>query len=257
MSAGICTNCGATLEPNAAFCIVCGTPVSAAPTGGMPMAGAPAGRANHTVVVSGGPGPAPMGATPAGSAAMGATPAGSAAAMGPGAVTGACPSCGAPLEPDAAFCVVCGKPVSAAAPGPSPTPGVAPAPQGGSSGGTVHVSSGPQPATPPAATPPAATPPATPAAAQPAPAASAGPSHKPGMQTVPADELDMLTQLVFLSREEAQNGCTKVIEVDGQKFQVTIPAGTNAGSKLDFPGYGYENARTGKRGILRLNFYVD
>lgn len=232
MSAGTCMNCGSPLEPNAAFCIICGTPVAA---------GGPAGGGNHTVVVGAGPGPmggaAPTPYQP--TAPAGAAP----------AASNVCPACGAPLEPDAAFCIVCGKPVQAqggAAPA-APAPG----------NGTVVVSQNPggiqQPAQPANVNPgPVAAAPVSPNPAQ-KPAAPVG----PGTHTVPADELDMYTQLVFLTREEAAKGCSKIIEVDGKKFQVSIPAGTNAGSKLDFPGYGYVNDRTHQRGILRLNFYID
>ena len=83
------------------------------------------------------------------------------------------------------------------------------------------------------------------------------PGTTPQGTELAAEEQDMRTQLVFLTRDEAQKGCQKLIAIDGQQVPVNIPPGTNGGTDLDLPGYGYPNSRTGQRGVLRLNFFVD
>ncbi len=267
-----CTNCGAPLEPDAAFCVICGAQVSAAP------------NANGTVLVQ---------------QAQSASP----------SIPSVCHSCGAPLEPGAAFCVVCGATVSPTVPAaPAPMPVAPPVPSTGpaaQSFTTQLVSNGP--AAPASASCPKCGAPVEPDAAfcvvcgtslgtpapQPQPAPPSGPltpvsPTAGGIPTVcpncgtpveadadfcvacgkripgttkqgtelGAEEQDMRTQLVFLTRQEAQHGCTKLVEIDGRQVPVDIPPGTNGGTDLDIPGYGYPNDRTGKRGVLRLNFFV-
>ena len=88
-----CTVCGAELMPGAAFCTKCGTPVPAAPAGGVccPTCGAmmPEGRAFCTKCGT------PLSAAPAAPAAY------------------RCATCGAELQEGYDFCTKCGTPVSA------------------------------------------------------------------------------------------------------------------------------------------------
>lgn len=76
--------------------------------------------------------------------------------------------------------------------------------------------------------------------------------------TKPAEKHDtLLNQLVFLTREEAANGCSKTIETaDGRTIKVNIPAGVQSNTHVDVDGQGRVDPATGKRGILRLSFSV-
>lgn len=76
--------------------------------------------------------------------------------------------------------------------------------------------------------------------------------------TKPAEKHDtLLNQLVFLTREEAANGCSKTIETaDGRTIKVNIPAGVQSNTHVDVDGQGRVDPATGKRGVLRLSFSV-
>jgi|GEM_PF-1090459 len=113
-----CPFCGQPVPPGSPTCPSCGR-AAAPPPMGMPPYGAPAPAV---------PGPPPPVFTPAPAAAPTAAPMSApqqpppAAQPAPAAVTAtsACSGCGAPLEPDAAFCTNCGKPTSGEAGGSPP-----------------------------------------------------------------------------------------------------------------------------------------
>lgn len=108
-----CPQCGTPAIPGEAFCHNCGAPLPAAVPGGAPATPPPA------------PPWAPAPPPPI-----------------PTAGVQTCPHCGAPVEPDSAFCDQCGAPLTAAPvppPMPTPPPGPIPAPP----------SPAPEPASPP------------------------------------------------------------------------------------------------------------
>ena len=66
--------------------------------------------------------------------------------------------------------------------------------------------------------------------------------------------------LVILTPAEAYSGCVKRIVVDKatrRTIEVNIPAGITIETKLDVPGFGYPSSTTGRRGPLRLSFFID
>ena len=278
-----CPVCGASCEAGDAFCITCGTPLggAAAPA---PAAGQGAFSGDHTVLVSG-PNMAPTPSTcpvcgqpvmpntefctscgtrltaPAAQASpvtptqptpnmpAAGTPGAGAASSGdhtvlvsgggiPQPQATACPACGAPVNPGDAFCTSCGAPL-----------GAAPAPGYGQQG-QVTMPTDNQPTTTP-----------TFGGAQVysagAPAAARGPQD--GVSSLIKEEAPITSrpQLMLLTREEARNGCTKTIEVDGQIYSVDVPAGITEDTVLDLPGIGYFDTDTGVRGSVRLTFFID
>lgn len=64
-------------------------------------------------------------------------------------------------------------------------------------------------------------------------------------------------ELVFLTREEAMNGCRKEINLDGQIISIDIPAKTTADTILTMPGLGYKDPATGVKGDLNVQFFID
>lgn len=100
-----CPRCGAQAEPGDAFCAKCGAALTALPAAPEPVPEQPAAATPVTVV---GPAsattPAPEPAAPV--EAVTTQPVQSQAAAAP--APSECPSCGAHVEPDAAFCDFCG-----------------------------------------------------------------------------------------------------------------------------------------------------
>ena len=68
----------------------------------------------------------------------------------------------------------------------------------------------------------------------------------------------LLNQLVYLTRDEAANGCVKTIKLsDGREVTVSIPAGSKANGHVDVEGQGRLDKNTGQRGTLRLSFALE
>ena len=250
---GTCAYCGAPLEADAMFCIVCGRQVAQAgaatgfpapapaATGSCANCGAPLEAGAQFCVVCG---------TEVGSGA-GQNPMGNQGAV---AADSSCPNCGWPLEPGAMYCISCGMKVDAAGaaqgvgspmPG-GPDPGAANlgggwagnqtvnlGANGGAQWGNERVAAAPQgPITP-----------------NPAPVA-----------VDDDDDASVRPKLIMLTSDEARRGCVKRIEVNKrthETVEVNIPAGVNITTKLDVPGYGNPDGLTGRRGPLRLSFFID
>ncbi|MBR3313335.1 MAG: hypothetical protein IKG18_04265 [Atopobiaceae bacterium] len=74
------------------------------------------------------------------------------------------------------------------------------------------------------------------------------------------DDETVRSMLVILTPAEAYSGCVKRIVVDKstrRTIEVNIPAGITIETKLDVPGFGYPSSATGRRGPLRLSFFID
>ena len=243
-SANTCPNCGELLEPGASFCTMCGSPVSA---------GAPAGTDAGSGVCNVCGAPLDPGAS---FCIMCGSPVGVAAApaQAPAAGSGVCPVCGEPLDPGASFCIMCGTPVGGAAPAPVEPPheifvdGYFENPDGTQ---TPFGFTAPDPGYQTIETTPGS---ATYGYGQP---------QQPSVPTVHTDDKmaddddpTVRPKLLMLTYDEARNGCTKQVTIDGQSIEVTIPAGVDVNTKLDIPNYGYFDEMTGARGPLRLTFFL-
>ncbi len=64
-------------------------------------------------------------------------------------------------------------------------------------------------------------------------------------------------ELVFLTRDEAVEGCRKVIEVNGAKIAIDVPPNYKAEKAMIIKGYGHMNEETGERGNLKVQFLID
>lgn len=231
ISAGLCPSCGAPLEAGAVFCTMCGASVPQGSTSSFASAG--------TCSVCGAPlDPGAGFCTMCGAAVS----SGGAAAPAPmGGST--CPVCGEPLEPGAGFCIMCGTPVSG----------------GGISDSTTVIPPAPDPYGQNVMTPATVTPDNFGTFG----GAPAGFGSAPSQPTVHTDatmaeddDPTVRPKLLMLTYDEARNGCTKTVEVDGQSIQVDIPAGVDVNTKMDIPNYGYFDEMTGARGPLRLTFFL-
>ena len=258
---GLCQVCGAPLEADAMFCIMCGAQVNQAPAmqpapqleaavaqqpkkyaktqrivGPMPgsmtcvICGNPIEPGAQFCVVCGTPVATGIGTTD--NPNMGFV-------GGGGASPSACPHCGYPLEPDAMYCISCGLKIGS----PASAGGVAL-----NDGGTQPVWDGhpyDQPYDQPYDVVSQQTGPVTPLPAPPA--------------TDNDDDASVLSSLVMLSAAEARTGCVKLVEIDKsthESVEVNIPAGVNVTTKLDIPGYGVLDELSGRRGPLRLSFFI-
>ena len=236
-SANTCPSCGASLEPGASFCTMCGSPISF---------DAPAGTNDGSGVCSVCGAPLDPGAS---FCVMCGSPVGVAAgpAQAPTADPGRCPVCGEPLDPGASFCIMCGTPVGEAASGPMEGPryisvdGYPENPDGTQTSigfttldpgyQTIDTTSG--------------------GYGQPQ-----QPTVHSGDKMADDDDPTVRPKLLMLTYDEARNGCTKQVTIDGQSIEVTIPAGVDVNTKLDIPNYGYFDEMTGARGPLRLTFFL-
>ena len=226
-----CPSCGATLEPGASFCVMCGTSVKgaeapmASPLSTCQNCGAALEPGMSFCVMCGAPVP-PTGATAPEPAPLPhvAPPLPVAAPMPIAAPVPAktCPVCGAELEPNASFCVMCGNPISPGASSASVTPEVV-------SYDSVSFDS--------------------------------DSSHQ-NIAAVPTDGFEedddptVHPILLTLTYEEARSGCRKQVRIDGEQVSVDIPAGVDANTKFDIPNKGYYDEMTGRRGPLRICFYL-
>lgn len=159
------------------------------------------------------------------------------AASQPKDSAGSCPNCGCPVEEDSLFCVNCGIQLSQAAMAFQPP-----------YGGTRFM---------PTRTP------QDHRDAMPKPAASTPHADKPhvipmdgGMTLGMEDDLTVRQRLLMITKEEASQGCRKILEIDGTKLEINIPAGIGEGTKLDVAGWGYRDEETGAQGPLRLSVIV-
>ena len=70
------------------------------------------------------------------------------------------------------------------------------------------------------------------------------------------DDPTVRPHLLMLTYDEARSGCHKRIDIDGETLEVDIPAGVDATTRLDVDGYGYYDEMTRERGALRLSFFL-
>lgn len=246
-----CTACGEPLVPGDMFCVKCGQRVA---SGGIVSPPEPtmAPVASGTVLAS------DVDVAPMPDVARG--PLNGANANIPdlsSQPTGFCMNCGSPLYPGFAFCTQCATPVdkaTTAAPGAVSAPN-APVEFGRVGGGTMMVDSAE------AGDAHVGTAPAT-RSWEPVDGARV-------VSTVPDSYVDededegedddptMLTQLVTITWEEAKEGCRKTLVLeDGREVIVDVPAGANPGTKVDIPGLGLYDSRTGGHGPLRVSFFI-
>ncbi len=261
MQGGSCQVCGAPLEADAMFCIVCGAQVNQAPAM-QPAAPQPqiAGVqqpkqfADTQRVVESMPGGGTCAScgNPLEPGAQFCVVCGApvvtgggimdnydmAFVSGNGAAPSSCPQCGYPLEPDAMYCISCGMKIDS----PAKAGGVGP-----NNGGT-QLAWGEQPYGQPSNQPYGVSQQTGPVRPVPAPPAADN-----------DDDASVLSSLVMLSAAEARTGCVKRIEIDKsthESVEVDIPAGVNVTTKLDVPGYGVFDELSGRRGPLRLSFFI-
>lgn len=251
---GTCAYCGAPLEADAVFCIVCGRqvgqgggatgfPASApAPAGSCANCGAPLEAGAQFCVVCGAEANAGAGQSPMGN-------------QGVAAPAASCPNCGWPLEPGALYCISCGVKVDAAGgaqAGGSPMPGgpgSGAAPFDGAWAGNQTINLGANGGAQQWDNGRATAAPQGPITPTPAP-----------VSVDDDDDASARPQLIMLTADEARRGCVKRITVNKQTqetVEVNIPAGVNITTKLDVPGYGHPDGMTGRRGPLRLSFFID
>lgn len=183
---------------------------------------------------------------------------------------GTCPNCGAPLEADAVFCVVCGKPAAGSdvsQTGNCPNCGWPIDPNTiyclacgtlvvGNGSNTGRFDNSIQTIYAPPPIPPK---PILPASIPPAPIPDMPIALVPAPRTIEDDDPTVRHYLVALTHEEARTGCTKTIKVNRsthETVEVLIPAGVDVNTKLDAQEYGYYDETTGKRGPLRLSFFI-
>lgn len=239
---GTCAMCGAQLEADAMFCIVCGNPVTqsgevasgAANLAGPPQAtcaqcGSPLDEGARFCIACGAQVPSAGGQM--------------------SAPTRSCPNCGWELDPDALYCISCGAQV----------PQVASSPAGPEIGvpgatGTARIDNNipqqPHQAPQQYQAPPQPQPMQVPGA--PVTLVPVRPSQDDD------DDATARPRLIMLTREEARTGCTKTLRLDPTTtIEVDVPAGVDVNTKMDAPGYGHFDELTGQRGPLRLSFFVD
>lgn len=157
---------------------------------------------------------------------------------------GACPACGAALESDALFCVACGYQLSASAS--SPEHGACTSCGAPLEPGAVFCVvcgqrvKGPE---------------------------KRGQTDRvvtrPPVETTilvkkkEGNDPSMEAKLVTLTQEEALRGCRKQVRTsDGRVVTIDVPPHTNISTKLDLPGMGKLDERTGQRGPLRVTFLI-
>lgn len=246
---GVCAVCGAPLEPDALFCIVCGTSIA------QDVAPAPANAAVGAVSLC------PQCGAPVDADAMFCVTCGArVSSSGAGSPARQCPNCGWNLEPDAMYCISCGQLVKPHQQ--VPMGGGAVREPGGN--GTAKIDNGVQEMPVQHPIPPMPVPQPVPAPA-PAPVPAPVPAQRGPITPVPAppmadddDDATVRPRLIMLTREEARTGCRKTIRLArDQSIEVNIPADVDVNTKLDVPGYGHFDEQTGQRGPLRLSFYVD
>lgn len=217
---GLCPSCGEPLVPGDKFCIKCGRPIR--------KEGDPGRVANDASPRD----PRPMFSGPT-IIDYPDTPQNAPADNNP---IGYCTQCGHPLYDGDLFCTSCSAPVSAKESHDSRD-----------SAATLVVTSDLPPSS-------SAT-----TIMRPARNASAPQADYPGPNTSYEDDDDptVRSQLVTITLEEARNGCTKKLRLgDGTEVQVDVPAGANPGTKVDIPGMGIVDKTTGRRGPLRVSFYI-
>ena len=155
-------------------------------------------------------------------------------------------------------------PVSPGIPPVAPTAPAIPATNGPDSGGVVYVDDpetfmledgGDGGLNVPNYTP-GYSPPVQPAQPPVQPAQPVSPSSPPAKKK-PVNMNPPKNELVFLTREEAMNGCRKEITVDGKTIPLDIPAKTTADTIITIPGLGYKDPTTGIKGDLNVQFFVD
>ena len=142
-----------------------------------------------------------------------------------------CPNCNAPIEPGNRFCILCGRQVDNAASIDSDftPPDTVPFPLDGPAGTSV----------------------------QPGPERHVTRQSEPAQDPVDDDDPTVRPQLLLITEQEAREGCTKSVRVEGMgSVDVAVPAGANAGTSIDILGYGYFDDQTGARGPLRVSFYI-
>ena len=176
------------------------------------------------------------------------------------ASAGTCAACGAPLNAGDSFCVVCGAPITGGA------SGMGQQPQANHMGSfprhdvTVTVG-GPRNTYVPQQQPAQQVPPmhmnyappsVTPQVGITADTWDSGSSER----SVDDDDPTVRPKLITLTYAEARDGCRKYVTVDGRQVEVHIPAGVDATTKFDVPDLGYFDEMTGKRGPLRLTFFL-
>lgn len=64
-------------------------------------------------------------------------------------------------------------------------------------------------------------------------------------------------ELVFLTRSELVNGCTKELVIDDRAINIKIPPGMDLNTRMVIDDCGYIDKRTGKRGKLKIQFVID
>lgn len=188
----ICSTCGSRQPDGAAFCDECGAALSAPPVAGGAARGIPTVMASLCPVCGAQVAPGEQFCNSCGASLGGSAPAALAtpAISGGGLPTVAAPSlggqvcanCGAALEPDSAFCDMCGAPVQKAAPGFAPAASAIPAAYTPPAAPVIPVAYA-VPAAP--AMPPAYAPPAASAEYGPTMAAQPGPASYPSPVPAP------------------------------------------------------------------------
>ena len=62
--------------------------------------------------------------------------------------------------------------------------------------------------------------------------------------------------LLYITRDEARNGCQKTISFDGEQIEVQVPQGARGDTVLVMPNCGYKNKLSGERGNLRIECII-
>lgn len=232
-----CQNCGAPVLPGDKFCTSCGKPVKVQANTPVPQTnqdlgsdrlclgcGEPLVPGDKFCTICGRPVPVEAEPPSTTNEPLEEKP------------VGFCTHCGNPLYPGDLFCTNCSAPVSAEEP---------------------HDTDGPEKAAPiEPILPPVS---GTTALKKPVSDMSAPQPDYPSSIPTYEDDDDptVRSQLLTITLEEARNGCTKKLRLsDGTEVQIDVPAGANPGTKVDVPGKGIVDKTTGRRGPLRVSFYI-
>jgi hypothetical protein len=152
---------------------------------------------------------------------------------------GYCIYCGGPLSSDDVFCTQCGKPVES-----NERSGLPLDERPADEHEAAPVDTGDVP-------------PFVDVARRSEDAASSWEQAEPAKTYEDDDDPTVRSQLLIITPDEARDGCMKTLRLkDGTEIQVDVPAGANPGTKVDIAGMGLEDARTGRRGPLRVSFYI-